>query len=49
MKKVFFLATAVVFALASCTNNDFVGDNTPTPTTDGQTAISFGSGVKIDI
>jgi len=47
MKKVFFLATAVVFALASCTNNDFVGDNTPTPTTDGQAVISFGSGVNI--
>lgn len=47
MKKVFFLATAAVFAFASCTNNDFVGDNTPTPTTDGQTAISFGSGVNI--
>lgn len=47
MKKVFFLATAAVFALASCTNNDFVGDNTPTPTTDGQAVISFGSGVNI--
>ena len=47
MKKVFFLATAAVFALASCTNNDFVGDNTPTPTTNGQAVISFGSGVNI--
>lgn len=47
MKKVFFLATAAVFAFASCTNNDFVGDNTPTPTTDGQAVISFGSGVNI--
>lgn len=44
MKKVLFFATALI-ALASCTNNDFVGD-APTPTSqDTQGAIVFGSGV----
>lgn len=45
MKKVLFFATALI-ALASCTNNDFVGD-APTPTSqDTQGAIVFGSGVN---
>lgn len=45
MKKVLFFATALI-ALASCTNNDFVGD-APTPTSqDTQGAIVFGSGLN---
>ena len=45
MKKVLFFATALL-ALASCTNNDFVGD-TPKPNQNGEVgAISFGSGVN---
>ena len=45
MKKVLFFATALI-ALASCTNNDFVGE-TPTPTSQtDQGAIVFGSGVN---
>lgn len=45
MKKVLFFATALI-ALASCTNNDFVGE-TPTPTSQtDQGAIVFGSGLN---
>jgi len=45
MKKVLFFATALI-ALASCTNNDYVGD-APTPTSqDTQGAIVFGSGLN---
>lgn len=45
MKKVLFFATALI-ALASCTNNDFVGEApTPTSQTD-QGAIVFGSGLN---
>lgn len=45
MKKVLFFATALI-ALASCTNNDFMGD-APTPTSqDTQGAIVFGSGLN---
>lgn len=44
MKKILFFATALL-ALASCTNNDFVGD-TPKPNQNGEGAIAFGSGLN---
>lgn len=45
MKKLFIFAAGLI-TLASCTNNDFVGD-APTPTSqDTQGAIVFGSGVN---
>jgi len=45
MKKLFIFAAGLI-TLASCTNNDFVGD-APTPTSqDTQGAIVFGSGLN---
>ncbi len=46
MKKYLFFATALA-ALASCTSNDFVGEDTSSTTNQSeQAAIAFGSGVK---
>ena len=45
MKKLFIFAAGLI-TLASCTNNDFVGE-TPTPTSQtDQGAIVFGSGLN---
>ena len=46
MKKYLFFATALA-ALASCTSNDFVGEDTSSTTNQSeQAAIAFGTGVK---
>ena len=46
MKKHLFIATALV-ALASCTSNDFVGEDTSSTTNQSeQAAIAFGTGVN---
>jgi len=47
MKKNLFLAALAIVALASCTDSEFVGDNSPdnTPTAN-EKAIVFGTGVK---
>ena len=44
MKKYLFLAAAVTM-MASCSDNNFVGDNNP-DNLDGSGAIAFGSGFK---
>ena len=46
MKKYLFFATALA-ALASCTSNDFVGEDTSSTTNQSeQAAIAFGTGVN---
>ena len=44
-KKLFFAAVAIV-ALASCADNEFVGEVSPNPKVDGTNAIVFNSGSK---
>ena len=44
MKKYLFLAAAVTM-MASCSDNNYVGDNNPN-SPDGSGAIAFGSGFK---
>ena len=45
MKKYLFIATALV-ALASCSDDTFVGDNSPTNVGESSEAINFSSGFK---
>ena len=46
MKKYLLIATALV-ALASCSDDTFVGENSPNPNTgEGTKSITFGSGLK---
>lgn len=45
MKKYLFFAAALV-ALASCSNEDFVGDTSPTNVGDGAEVIALGGGFK---
>lgn len=46
MKKTLFIAALAIAALASCSENDFVGD-TPSPNSNNDVgAISFGTGTK---
>ena len=44
-KKLFFAAVAIV-ALASCADNEFVGEVSPNSKTDGTNAIEFNTGAK---
>lgn len=46
MKKNLFFAAAALVALASCSENELVESNSPTPTQEGTEAITFGSGLK---
>ena len=46
MKKNLFLATLALVALASCTDTEFVGDNSPDNTQESTDAIAFGSRFK---
>ena len=45
MKQYLFLAATALLALASCSDNDFVGGNNPNDP-DGSDAIAFGGGFK---
>ena len=45
MKQYLLLAAIVITALASCSDNNYVGDNSPN-SPDGSGAIAFGSGFK---
>ena len=45
MKQYLLLAAIVITALASCSDNNYVGDNNPN-SPDGSGAIAFGSGFK---
>ena len=47
MKKNLFLAALAIVALASCSDDNFVGDNSPTnPDENGTATINFGGGFK---
>lgn len=46
MKKNLFFAAAALVALASCSENELVENNSPTPMQEGTEAITFGSGLK---
>ena len=44
MKKKLFFAVVAIGMLASCAENEYVGEVTPNPVTDGTDAIVFNSG-----
>ncbi|MBR5749708.1 MAG: hypothetical protein IKY01_13155 [Prevotella sp.] len=46
MKKNLFYAVVAIGMLASCVDNEFVGEVTPNPGTEGTNAIVFNSGAK---
>ena len=46
MNKKFFFAALASVMLAGCTNNEFVGDTSPTDSRGATEAINFGSGFK---
>lgn len=46
MKKQLFLAATAIIALASCSSDEFVGENNSPTGQEKQVAIAFGSGVK---
>lgn len=46
MKKNLFLAAMALVALASCSDENYLGDSSPNKGQDGNGAISFGSGLK---
>ena len=46
MKKLFFYATSAAMILASCSNDDFVGETKVSPNEINSQAIAFGSGFK---
>ena len=44
MKKKLFFAVVAIGMLASCAENEYVGEVSPNPKTDGTNAIEFSSG-----